>query len=237
MMQRSYSDRAQDPDHLITSHLNLARRIAWQIHGRVGKRLEIDDLLQVAYTGLMDAARRYVPQPGVGFAAYAGIRIRGALMDHLRSLAGQARGTLRQMARLRAAEHKLEQALLRTPTEPEQAAEMGMTVAELSRLRQDRDSGQEASLEDIYTDQSLLFRDPAPSAEDRMDRELTRTQLRAAIAKLPEREALVLQLYYVEDLNVYEIGDILKVTTGRVSQIKKAAIERLQKLMQDPGKG
>lgn len=231
MLQRTYRESALDPDRLIETHLNLARRIAWQIHGRVGRRVEIDDLLQVAYTGLMDAARRYVAQPGVGFASYASIRIRGALMDHLRGLAGQGRGTLRQMARLRTAEQKLEQTLMRQPSDKELADEMGMTPAELSRLRMERDAGQETSLDEIYSDHSALFRDTSPTAEDRMGQEMMRRQLRDGIASLPRPEALVLQLYYVEDLNVYEIAEVMKVTTGRISQIKKAAVERLRRFM------
>lgn len=233
MLQRSYRESTLEPDRLIETHLNLARRIAWQIHGRVGRRVEIDDLLQVAYTGLMDAARRYVAQPGIGFSSYAAIRIRGALIDHLRSMAGQGRGTLRMMARLRAAEQKLEQALMRQPSDPEIAEEMGVTLAELSRLRMDRDAGQETSLDEIYSDHSSFFRDTAPTAEDKLTQDAMKIQLRNAIASLPEREALVLQLYYVEELNVYEIAEVLKVTTGRVSQIKKAAVERLKVFMAD----
>lgn len=82
------------------------------------------------------------------------------------------------------------------------------------------------SLDEVYTDHSLLFQDVTPSPEEATHQSQLRTMLRKAISKLPEREALVLQLYYVEELNVYEVAAILDVTTGRVSQIKRAAIER-----------
>jgi len=231
MMLRDYRDFAQTPDRLIETHLNLARRIAWHMHARVGKRLEIDDLLQVAYSGLMDAARRYVAQPGVTFAAYAGIRIRGALLDHLRSIAGQARAALQMQGKISQAEQRLSQKFLRQPSEAEIADHLEITAEDLARWRAEIDSGQESSLDEIYTDHSMLFRDNAPSAEDRLGQDMLKRRLREAVTQLPEREALVLQLYFVEEMNVYEVAEVLKVTTGRVSQIKKAAIERLRKVL------
>lgn len=209
--------------------MNLARRIAWHVHGRVGARIEIDDLLQVAYLGLMDAAQRYVAQPGTPFAAYAGIRIRGALMDHLREQAHYARATLQMLSRIRTTEHQLEQTLMRHPDEAELAQALGITPGELNKWRREIDAGQTRSLDELYSDHSMVFRDKALTAEDMLSQQNLKTQLRDAITALPEREALVLQLYYVEELNVYEIAEVLKVTTGRVSQIKKAAIERLRR--------
>ena len=233
MLPRAYRETTQTPEKLVESHLNLARRIAWHIHGRVGKRVEIDDLLQVAYMGLMDAAQRYVVQPGTPFSAYAGIRIRGALMDHLRTLTGQARGTLQMQSKIRNTEQRLEQSLMRRPSEAEVAKAMSMTADTLAHWRMECDVSQQKSLDEVYTDHSLIFRDKAPGAEDTLAQEMLKRQLRESVASLPEREALVLQLYFVEELNVYEIAEILKVTTGRVSQIKKAAIERLRRILHD----
>jgi len=231
MLPRAYSESAPCPDKLVVAHYDLARKIAWHIHGRVGRRVEIEDLLQVAYLGLLDAARRYKVRPDTPFAAYAGIRIRGALMDHLRGLAGMARGALQMQTRLRNAEQRLEQALMRKPTEAEIAAELQLSPDELARWRGEIDSGSVASIDDIYTDHSIMFRDHSPDIEDKLTLSARKVMLKDAIAALPEREALVLQLYYVEELNVYEVAAVLGVTTGRVSQIKKAAMERLRKLM------
>ena len=231
MLQRTYSEQAPTPEKLVEAHLDLARRIAWHIHLRVGRRVEIDDLLQVAFMGLMDAAQRYVVQPGTPFSAYAGIRIRGAVMDHLRQLAGQTRGVLKMQSRLRAVEQRLEQSLMRRPEEAEIAAALELTSEELAHWRTEIDSGHHQSIDDVYTDHSMLFRDHAPSAEDRLTQDRMKRLLAQAIGQLPEREAMVLQLYYVEELNVYEIGEVLKVTTGRVSQIKKAAVERLRSMI------
>ncbi len=232
MLPRAYPESTTSPDRLVEAHYDLARKIAWHVHGRVGRRVEIDDLLQVAYLGLLDAARRYKVKADTPFSAYAGIRIRGALMDHLRGLAGMARGALQMQSRLRAAEQRLEQSLLRQPTEAEVAAELQLSAPELARWRSEIDSGAVASIEEIYTDHSVLFRDQSPDVEERMTMNARKLMLKEAITRLPEREALVLQLYYVEELNVYEVAAVLGVTTGRVSQIKKSAMERLRKLME-----
>jgi len=232
MLPRAYPETATNPDKLVEDHYDLARKIAWHVHGRVGKRVEIDDLLQVAYLGLLDAARRYVAKPNTPFAAYASIRIRGAVTDHLRGLAGMTRGILRLQAQLRQAEQRLEQSLLRSPTETEIAAELDLSLEDLARARADIDNGSITSIDDVYTDHSILFRDHSPDMEDRLTLASRKRMLTKAISELPEREALVLQLYYVEELNVYEVGAVLNVSTGRVSQIKKSAMERLRKLME-----
>lgn len=231
MLLRAYPEQDVSPAKLIETHLDLARKIAWHIHVRVGRRVEIDDLLQVAYMGLMDAAQRYVAKAGTPFSAYAGIRIRGTVMDHLRQLAGQTRGVLQMQSRLRATEQRLEQSLMRHPEEAEIATALEISLDELARWRTEIDSGRHQSIEEVYTDHSLLFRDSSVSAEDRLTQDRMKRLLGDAIVHLPEREALVLQLYYLEELNVYEIAEVLKVTTGRVSQIKKSAIERLRTMM------
>lgn len=232
MLPRGYPDKAPTPEKLVATHTDLARKIAWHMHGRVGRRVEIDDLLQVAYMGLLDAARRYEVMPGTPFAAYAGIRIRGALTDYLRGLAGMSRAALRMQSRLRQTEQRLEQSLLRRPSEDEIAADLQISRDELSRWRTEAETNATASIDDIYSDHSLIFSDTAPGAEDRLMQDTRKRLLAEAIAKLPEREALVLQLYYVEELNVYEVAETLQVTTGRVSQIKKAALTRLRGMME-----
>jgi RNA polymerase sigma factor FliA len=232
MMPRAYPDNALCPDKLVASHYDLARKIAWHIHGRVGRRVEIDDLLQVAYLGLLDAARRYAVKTDIPFAAYASIRIRGALMDHLRGLAGMARGALRMQSRLRSTEQRLEQSLQRQPTAAEIAADLQISSEELARWRTEIDNGSVTSIDEVYSDHSILFRDNTPDIEEKLTLSARKRMLEVAVKALPEREALVLQLYYVEELNVYEVGAVLGVTTGRVSQIKKSALERLRALME-----
>lgn len=143
------------------------------------------------------------------------------------------RGAIRMQSRLRQSEKRLEQSLLRQPTEAELANDLKIAPDELARWRSEIDTAEMVSIEDIYTDHSILFRDTGPDIEERLTQATRKRMLAEAIGKLPEREALVLQLYYVEELNIYEVAEILGVTTGRVSQIKKAAMQRLSALINE----
>lgn len=228
MLARRYAEQTPSPERLIQSHMDLVRKIAWHLHGRVGRMAEIDDMLQVGYMGLVDAAQRYTPRQGATFAAYAAIRIRGSIIDFLRSSSSLCRATIVMQQKMRAATLKLEQQLMRAPEKTELAEEMGITVSELEDWQTQFGASQIKSLDEVYTDHSMLFSDAGRSVEDKMQHDEMRRLLRRALERLPEREALVLQLYFVEELNVYEIAEILGVTTGRVSQIKKAAVGRLR---------
>ena len=133
--------------------------------------------------------------------------------------------------KVRAAEAKLEGELQRTATVEELAQHMEMNQAELESWQARFQASKVKSLDEVYTDHSLLFEDVTPSPEEATHQSQLRAMLKKALSKLPEREALVLQLYYVEELNVYEVAAILGVTTGRVSRIKRAAIERAHSLV------
>lgn len=228
MLARRYPEQTPSPDRLVQSHMDLVRKIAWHLHGRVGRMAEIDDMLQVGYMGLVDAAQRYTPRQGATFAAYAAIRIRGSIIDFLRASSSLCRATIAMQQKMRAATLKLEQQLMRAPEKAELATEMGLTVPELEDWQTQFGASQIKSLDEVYTDHSMLFSDHGRSVEEKLQHDEMRRLLRRALERLPQREALVLQLYFVEELNVYEIADILGVTTGRVSQIKKAAVGRLR---------
>ncbi|WP_194096940.1 sigma-70 family RNA polymerase sigma factor [Marivivens aquimaris] len=231
LLTKGYAEQQVDPDKLVSDHMHIVRKIAWHMFGRVGRMVEIDDLLQVGYMGLIDASRRYQPKAGASFASYAAIRVRGSIVDFLRDNASVCRSTILMQQKARAATAKLEQALMRAPTKEEVAAEMGLPVAEYEDWETRFAAGQVKSLDELYTDQSKLFSDNSKSVEDNLQQQQMKAMLRRALGQLPEREALLLQLYYVEELNVYEIAKVLGVTTGRVSQIKKAAVERLRKFI------
>ena len=229
MLARRYPEQdGPTPERLVATHMDLVRKIAWHLHGRVGRMAEIDDMLQVGYMGLVDASKRYTPRQGASFAAYAAIRIRGSIIDYLRASSSLCRATIVMQQKVRAATARLEQQLLRMPEKSELAAEMGITVEELQDWQTQFGASQIKSLDEVYSDHSMLFSDATRSVEDKMQHDEMRKMLRRALERLPEREALVLQLYFVEELNVYEIAEILGVTTGRVSQIKKAAVGRLR---------
>lgn len=121
---------------------------------------------------------------------------------------------------------------------PLRGLDRGITVGELEDWENRFAAGQVKSLDELYTDQSNLFSDNMTrTAEDNIQQMQMKKLLRRALGQLPEREALLLQLYYVEELNVYEIAEVLGVTTGRVSQIKKAAVERLRKFITEMEEG
>jgi RNA polymerase sigma factor for flagellar operon FliA len=181
--------------------------------------------MQAGYLGLVDASRRYSAREGVTFAAYAAIRVRGSIIDCLRRNSNLCRTTVSMQQKARAAERDLEIEYQRTPTPEELSEKMEMTLEELQNWQARFQASRVKSLDEVYTDHSILFQDFTPSPEEATYQSQMRGMLRKAISKLPEREARVLQLYYVTELNVYEVAAILDVTKGRISQIKRAAIE------------
>jgi RNA polymerase sigma factor for flagellar operon FliA len=233
IMTKGYAEQAPSPEQLVADHMHIVRKIAWHMFGRVGRAVEIDDLLQIGYMGLIDASQRYKPKAGATFASYAAIRVKGSIVDYLRDNASICRSTILMQQKFRSATEKLEQQLMRTPTVEEISAELGVSLSEYEDWQTRFAASNIRSLDELYTDQSNLFSDDSWSVEDKLRRQQMKQLLRRALGQLPEREALLLQLYYVEELNVYEIGEVLGVTTGRVSQIKKAAVERLRKFISE----
>ena len=140
---------------------------------------------------------------------------------------------IRSQQKVRAAERDLEIEHQRTPTPEELSEKMEMPLEELQNWQARFQASRVKSLDEVYTDHSILFQDFTPSPEEATYQSQMRGMLRKAISKLPEREARVLQLYYVAELNVYEVAAILDLTTGRISQIKRAAIERAHSLIME----
>lgn len=228
---KSYTEQKHDPAKLIEENMALVQRLAWHFQGRVGRFVEIEDLLQAGYLGLIEASQRYSVREGVTFAAYAAIRIRGAIIDLLRRNSNLCRSTISMRQTIERTRRDLTQKLGHVP-DPEQVAEAaGITMEELLEWENRFQVNQLQSLDEVYTDHSLIFGSTEGAAEDKLEMTQLKGVLKLCIEKLPEREAMVLQFYYVEELNVYEIAAILNVTTGRVSQIKKAAVERLRTLI------
>ena len=230
---KGYEEQTPKPERLVEDHMTLVKRLAWHFQGRAGRFIELDDLMQAGYLGLVDASQRYSTREGVTFAAYAAIRVRGSIIDCLRRNSNLCRTTISMQQKVRAAERDLEMEHQRAPTPEELSEKMEMTLEELQNSQARFQASRVKSLDEVYTDHSLLFQDVTPSPEEATHQSQLRTMLRKAISKLPVREALVLQLYYVEELNVYEVAAILDATTGRVSQIKRAAIERAHSLIME----
>ena len=229
---RTYSDTSKNINSLIENNMGLVRKIAWHMHGRVKSAVEIEDLIQIGMYGLVTAAQNYVVKEGVSFASYAGIRIRGEIVDHLRRNSNLCRTTIQMQQKYNASLEKLSRQLQREPKNAEIAKDMGLEESELDNWEQAFAANTHQSLDSVYDEFSIWFASNDQSPEDELSETELRENLVEALKTLPEREAMLVQLYYVEELNVYEIAEVLEITTGRVSQIKKSAISRLREFIQ-----
>ena len=228
MHTKIYSETTKDINSLIEKNMGLVRKIAWHMHGRVKSAVEIEDLIQIGMYGLVTAAQNYVVKEGVSFASYAGIRIRGEIVDHLRRNSNLCRTTIQMQQRHKTSIETLSRQLQREPNQDEIAAEMGLETKELNNWEQAFAANTHQSLDSVYDEFSIWFASNDQNPEEELSDAELRETLVEALKTLPEREALLIQLYYVEELNVYEIAKVLDITTGRVSQIKKNAVSRLR---------
>ena len=217
----------QKGDDLISLHLPLVKRIANHLAVKLPSHIEIDDLVQVGLIGLLKAKEDYQADSGATFSTYATIRIRGAIMDELRARDWLPRSVQKNLGRVAAALQSAEQHLGRAPTDSEVASELNVSLQEYH---------------DLLTDVSLARLSPdddveAVAGDMEPDREVTES-LRAnalanAIKELPEKEQLMMSMYYVDNLNLKEIGLVLEVSESRVSQIHGQAIARLKNKLRD----
>jgi RNA polymerase sigma factor for flagellar operon FliA len=218
--------------HLITTHMPLVRKIAWHVHGRVSNAVDIEDLVQIGMVALVEAANSYEDR-GHAFATYAGLRVRGSMIDHLRRNASQARSGMAKRKEIAKARAEVEARLGRAASEAELAEAMGIDAASFRELADAAESVRHESLDEVYSDQSMWFADLEEQADEQLDRGRLGEALAGHIAQLPEREAMVLQLYFVEELNLEEIGQVLNIGAARVCQIKKAALDKLRGNLSD----
>jgi RNA polymerase sigma factor for flagellar operon FliA len=216
----------------------LVKRIAHHMMASLPPSVEIDDVIQSGMMGLLDAARRYQTSEGAQFETYAVQRIRGAMLDGLRQCDWLPRGIRRSLRRVEAMISRLEQQNGRSPSESELATALDMSLVDYQQLLQDARGYQIVSYEDFSADEEDSFlerhaagpeNDPLEFLEDRS----VRQSLVDGIEELPEREKLVMALYYEQELNLREIGEVLGVSESRVCQIHTQAIARLRVRMRD----
>jgi RNA polymerase sigma factor for flagellar operon FliA len=216
---------------LIREHMPLVRRIAWHVHGSVSSSVEVEDLIQTGLVALVEAAASFEDRGQVTFAQYLSTRIRGSMIDELRRQATITRGAMRRKRMLADAETTLKTRLGRAPTDDETALQLGVSA---ERLRQDYSAAQPVRFEPIdgvYSDDNPWFMSDDPNPFELLETEDMRQAMIGAIGKLSEREGQVIQLYYVEELNLEEIGQVLGVGAARVCQIKKSAHDKLKKAL------
>ena len=221
----------RETDAMVLRHAELVKRIAYHLAGRLPASVELSDLIQAGMLGLLEAASNYTADRGASFETYAGIRIRGAMLDALRKLDWAPRSVHRKARAAAAAVRELEAEFGREARDTEIADKMGVSLNEYHRIAQDAASCRVASLDETTGDEeSLLGRIEDEGADPFLDatEEGFRSALAGAIKELPERERLVMSLYYDDELNLKEIGAVLKVTESRVCQLHGQALVRLK---------
>ena len=217
---------------LVEDYAPLVRKIAWQVFSRVSRTSELDDLIQTGLIALIEASRHY-EERGYAFSTYASTRIRGAMIDQLRREADVGRSAMVAGKRLQTVRASLEQHLMRAPTTAEMAEAFAMSADEYHALEKSAAYGRSTSLDEMIDAGTFLVADDGESADGALEQAETLHALEACIARLPEREQLVLQLYFFEELNLQEIGLTLDVSAARVCQIKRDAIARIEAMMRE----
>ncbi len=222
------ADRAGD---LVATHIDLVQRIAHHLAARLPASVQIEDLVQSGMVGLIEAARQFQSGQGATFATYAGIRIRGAMIDELRRADWTPRSVHRNSRRIAEAIREVESREGRAAKDREIASVLEVTLDEYHGMLRDAAGAQILGLEDLFAegmdpDRVLPGDEAAPS--EQVERGQFRTALAESLAALPEKERLVLALYYDEELNLREIGAVIGVTESRVSQIRSQALHRLR---------
>lgn len=222
-----------DRDQLVQRFAPLVKRIAYHLMARLPANVQFDDLVQNGMLGLLDAMNRYEDGFGAQFETYATQRIRGAMLDGLRENDWLPRQLRRELRRIEGAINQLEHAYGRAPSERELAETLGMSLDDYQKTLHEARGHQLVYLEDFAGDgdEDFLARhfidneaDPASILEDRSVKEA----LVKAIELLPERERLMMALYYEQDLNLREIGEVMGVSESRVCQLHSQAIARLR---------
>lgn len=216
----------------VVQYAPLVKRIAFHLMAKLPASVQVEDLVQNGMLGLLDAIGRFEEGMGAQFETYAVQRIRGAMLDGLRENDWLPRGVRREMRRVESTIQQLEHQNGRAPTEAELATALDMPLADYQSLLQEARGHQVVYFEDLgaddeeYLDRTLASSTPDPLTA--LEDAGVRTALVAAIDALPDREKMVMALYYEEELNLREIGEVLGVTESRVCQLHSQAIARLR---------
>lgn len=223
--------KPKDADNLITQYSSLVKRIAYHIMSRLPPSVQVDDLIQAGMIGLLEASRNYDAGQGASFETYAGIRIRGAMLDEIRKGDWAPRSVHRKARQVAEAVRQIENMTGRDARDVEVAETLGMSLKEYHKTLQDASGCRLLSFEDMGIDEDSV---PSKSTGansgpfEGVQRDDFKRNLAQEISGLPERERLVLTLYYDEELNLREIGAVIGVSESRVSQIHSQALIRLQ---------
>jgi RNA polymerase sigma factor for flagellar operon FliA len=225
-------------DRLILTYAPLVKYVAGRLGSGLPAHVDEGDLVSYGLLGLIGAIERYDPDRDVKFETYAIARIKGAIIDELRAMDWVPRSVRSRAREIERAIAELEKQLLRAPTDEEIAKKVGITEEELEESLTEISRSSIAALDELWTvsssggDQIALIDtiedSDAPDPQSTLSQTEMKEAIGEAIARLPEREKLVVTLYYYEELTLREIGEVLGVTESRVSQLHTKAILRLK---------
>lgn len=228
------ASRAEVEDR-VRRFLPLVRRAAWHIYGMGREGLEVEDLIQVGIVALTECAQRHNGPGEDGFAAYAKIRVRGAMLDQIRKLTNDSRSARKKRAAYESALEKLRYDLQRQPSRAEIASAMGLSDAELLEI--EASAITVTSISEEYDEASTAFASEGPDPFDALCEVEDRERLVRAMVELPDRLKLVLQLFFVEEMNLTEIAAVIDVSVPRVHQLRAKALKDLRTLMEAEAQG
>lgn len=226
-------------DQMLKQHSGLVKKMAYQMKAKLPSCVELDDLIQAGMIGLMDAIQRYEDTHGAQFETYASQRVRGAMLDELRGADWLPRGIRKNMRDIELAVQQLEQKLGRPPTESEIAKHMNFSLEDYYDILSDCQGHQLIYYEDFQDDdgsEHFLDRYVDDDSSDPVKSLLEsdfREALIESIDNLPEREKILMGLYYEQELNLKEIGAIMSVSESRVCQLHSQAVARLRASMRE----
>lgn len=238
-VQRDTSRVWEDGDYaadLVSRYTPLVKRIAHHLISRLPRSVQLDDLVQAGMIGLLEAARNYDPAQGASFETYSGIRIRGSMLDEIRKGDWAPRSLHRKTRQLSKAVQEIEAEKGRDARDVEVAERMGMSLGEYYQVLNDASAHKMFNFDDVpslidSTSEGLSQRLSVPHED--MEKQRFQEHLVEAIAGLPERERIVMSLYYDDELNLREVGEVLGVSESRVCQIHAQALVRLRARMSE----
>ncbi|MBD8511873.1 RNA polymerase sigma factor FliA [Photobacterium sp. WH77] len=228
---QTYGRYQESPHAFVERYSSLVKRIAHHLMARLPPNVQLEDLIQAGMIGLLEAQQNYDPSKGASFETFAGIRIRGAMLDDIRRGDWVPRSVYKNNRRISEAIAQLESRFGRDPNDQEIAEYLEMTLEQYHQALNDVNCGRLVGMDDLGVSEDTVATEDSVAEnlpfQDVADGSF-RHALAGAIRTLPEREALVLSLYYDEELNLKEIGAVLGVSESRICQIHSQAMQRLR---------